>query len=75
MKVADKYSRYDVLSCKEKKEGNIKYAEAVYPRVPKDKPVGKMISLSEQSFSWNSGKKRVYESWKKAQATRRTRVS
>lgn len=69
MKVAEKYSRYGILSCKERKEGNIKCAEAVYPHVPKDKPVGKVTSLSEQSFSWNSGKKRVYESWKEAQAT------
>ena len=36
----------------------------------KDEPAGKKTSLAEQSFGWNSGKKRrVYDLWKKGLAT------
>lgn len=57
------------MYCLVKKEGNVKHAEAGHPQAPKHKTAGKRTRLSEQSFCWNSGKGRVYESWEKGQAT------
>ncbi|KAK4832789.1 hypothetical protein QYF61_025657 [Mycteria americana] len=57
--------RLDILQ-----EGNLKGAGAGHPHVLKDEPAGKTTSLAEQeSFGWNSGKKGVYDLWKKGQAT------
>ncbi|KAK4832250.1 hypothetical protein QYF61_021602 [Mycteria americana] len=59
--------RLDILQ-----EGNLKGAGAGCPHVPKDEQVGKKTGLAEQSTlagSRGKKKKRVYDLWKKGQAT------
>ncbi|KAK4830258.1 hypothetical protein QYF61_009351 [Mycteria americana] len=51
-------------------EGNLKGTGAGRPHVPKDELPGKKPSLAEQrALAGTQGKKRVYDLWKKGQAT------
>ncbi|KAK4812034.1 hypothetical protein QYF61_026172 [Mycteria americana] len=57
--------RLDILQ-----EGNLKGAGAGRPHVPKDKPAGKKTGLAEQrALAGTQEKRRVYDLWKKGQAT------
>ncbi|GAB0180778.1 hypothetical protein GRJ2_000543100 [Grus japonensis] len=57
--------RLDILQ-----EGNLKGAGAGCPHVPKDKPAGKKTGLAEQrALAGTRKKRRVYDLWKKGQAT------